>query len=140
MRPKIIVPTYAEFVEMDTTELIAFRVELVDAAQSIQTQLQEAANEGHPDPIWTARSQTALSHMRRGLATIKAELAKRNGSNSPAALTDHIQEAFGALDILRNTLKQANVLFAAVEALLDDDNDNNWARLEDLVQYAEPMD
>jgi hypothetical protein len=140
MRPKIIVPTYAEFVEMDTTELIAFRVELVDAAQSIQTQLQEAETEGNPDPIWTARSQTALSHMRRGLATIKAELAKRNGSNSPAPLTDHIQEAFGALDVLRNTLKQANALFAAVESLLKDDNDNNWARLEDMVQYAEPMD
>jgi Zn-dependent oligopeptidase len=140
MRPKIVVPTYQELIEMDTAELLALRVELIDAASNIETQLQIADTETHPDPIWTARSQTALSHMRRGLATIKAELGRRNGTHTPTTLTSTIQEAFTAIDQLRHTLKQTNELYAAVEALLDDDNDNNWARLENLVQRAEPME
>jgi Zn-dependent oligopeptidase len=140
MRPKIVVPTYQEFTEMDTPELLAFRVELVDAAQNMQAQLQAAAADDDLDPIWTARCNTALSHMRRGLATIKAELAKRNGTHIPAALTATIQEAFTAIDMLRNTLKQTNELYSAVEALLNDDNDDNWARVEALVKNAEPME
>ena len=140
MRPKIVVPTYQELTAMDTPELLAFRVELVDAAQNMQSQLQAAAADDDLDPIWTARCNTALSHMRRGLATIKAELAKRNDIPIPAALTATIQEAFTAIDTLRNTLKQTNELYAAVEALLNDDNDDNWARVEALVHRAEPME
>jgi hypothetical protein len=140
MRPKIIVPTYQELIEMDTAELLTLRVELIDAASNIQTQLQIADTETHPDPIWTARSQTALSHMRRGLATIKAELAKRNGTRLPATFTNHTQDAFQAIDQLRHALKQANELYSAVQALLNDDNDDNWARVEELVQREEPMD
>jgi uncharacterized damage-inducible protein DinB len=133
MRPRITVPSYDELVAMTTPDLLAFRVELAEAAQSIENQLIEAERDGTNDPIWTMRSSTALSHMRRGLATIKAELGRRNGNPQPAPLTDIIQHAFNSLDEIRSALKRANELFAAVQAFTDNDSDDNWARLENLV-------
>lgn len=133
MRARITVPSYDELVAMNTADLIAFRVELADAAQSIENQLIEAERDGTNDPIWTMRSNTALSHMRRGLATIKTELARRNGNNAPAAITDIILNAFNSLDEIRSALKRANELFAAVQAFIDNDTDNNFERMEELV-------
>ena len=141
MRPRIIVPPYETLVEMPTADLLALRVELVDASESIQNQIQHAEHDGTLDPIWAHRSNTALSHMRRGLATIKAELARRNGKNTPAAINTNIQHAFNAIDEIRHALKRSNELYAACQALLEDDSDENWARLEELVNNGnmEPL-
>jgi hypothetical protein len=134
MRPKITVPPYEELINQPTDQLLALRVELVDAAMAIESQLALAKNDSTNDPIWEQRSHAALSHMRRGLATIKAELARREGRtpNQPA-IDPRIDDAFIGVDQIRNTLKAFNQLFVAVQQFVQNDTDENFERLEKLV-------
>lgn len=135
MRPRIVVPPYEDLINMPTDQLLALRVELVDAATSIETQFTEFKNnQTFEDPIWEQRSHAALSHFRRGLATIKAETARREGRTPHQPVIDsRIDDAFVGIDHIRNTLKAFNQLYVAVQQFVEEDNDENFARLEQLV-------
>jgi hypothetical protein len=134
MRPKIVVPPYEELINLPTDQLLALRVELVDAATSIETQLTESKQDGTYDPIWEQRSHAALSHFRRGLATIKAETARREGRTPHQPVIDpRIDDAFISIDQIRTTLKAFNQLYVAVQAFVEEDTDENFERLEQLV-------
>lgn len=134
MRPRIVVPPYEDLINMPTDQLLALRVELVDAATSIETQIAESKNDGTFDPIWEQRSHAALSHFRRGLATIKAETARREGRTPHQPVIDpRIDDAFVGIDHIRNTLKAFNQLYVAVQQFVADDTDENFERLEQLV-------
>lgn len=134
MRPRIVVPPYEDLINMPTDQLLELRVELVDAATSIETQIAESKNDGTYDPIWEQRSHAALSHFRRGLATIKAETARREGHTPhQTVINPRIDDAFIGVDHIRATLKAFNQLYVAVQQFVEEDNDDNFARLEQLV-------
>lgn len=132
-RERVIVPPTEAIQEMSTDDVQQLRIKLVDAAQTIENQIKNAYSAGNPDQEWLIRSQSALSHMRRGLAIIKAVLASR-GVKQQSTAGGNVHDAFVAVDKIRDTLKGFNALLQAVDGLLTDDNDDNWARLEDVYR------
>ncbi len=129
-RERVIVPPTETIQEMETDDILALRIKLVDAAQTIEAQIKNAyAGPVTPEQDWLIRTQSALSHMRRGLAVIKATLASR-GVQQQSTVGGNVHDAFVAVDAIRDTLKGHNALLQAVEAFLEDDNDDNYARLE----------
>lgn len=132
-RERVIVPPTNVIQDMSDEDIMSLRIKLVDAAQTIENQIKTAFSDGTPEQDWLIRSQSALSHMRRGLAVIKATLAAR-GVQQPSKMGGNVHDAFVAVDALRDTLKAYNALLQAVDAFLQDDGDDNWARLEDVYR------
>lgn len=127
---KVIVPSADEIAAMNDDELLRFRTDLTDAKLAIESQLSSAKALGSMDQEWVVRTNGALSHMRRGLALIKAERERRS---LVIKMPDDMNPAFEAIDTLRNVLKAYGALVNAVRTFLDDDNDDNFDALEQLV-------
>jgi len=132
LKDRVIVPPTDAIVAMDDTEIADLRIRLVDAAHAIETQIKQAWATGQPDEDWLVRSTGALAHMRRGLAVIKAEQAKR-GTIPRFHVEADINDAFLAVDTVRQALKAAQTLRDAVKRFIEDDSDDNFAELERLV-------
>jgi len=130
---RVIVPPTDEIVAMTDDELAALRTDLVEAQQLIEAQIASAKAMPVVDSDWLIRSNGALSHMRRGLAVIKAEQTRRNGGRPPGWVPELVQDGFEALDVVRNSLRAYRVLVDAVRAFVEDDSDERFAELERLV-------
>ena len=131
---RVIVPPSEEIVEMTDEELLALRTDLVEAQQMIEAQIATAKSASvSVDSDWLIRSNGALSHMRRGLAVIKAEQTRRNGGRPPGWMPGSVQDAFESVDVIRAALKAYSTLVDAVKAFLEDDSDERFAELERLV-------
>lgn len=140
---RVIVPPNDVILDMTDEQLVELRADLVEAQQLIEVQIAAARSNGPVDADWMIRSNGALAHMRRGLATIKAEQTRRNGGRPPGLAPESVQAGFEALDVIRDMLKthKATVeaherLVDAVKAFLDDDNDDRFAELERLVGHG----
>lgn len=127
---RVIVPPTNVIQDMSNEDIMELRIKLVDAAQTIENQIKTAFSDGTPEQDWLIRSQSALSHMRRGLAVIKATLAAR-GVQQSSKMGGNVHDAFVAVDAIRDALKAYNALLQAVEAFLQDDGDDNFTRLEE---------
>jgi len=131
---RVVVPPSDEIVEMTDDELLALRTDLVEAQQLIEAQITAAKAAPVVDSDWLIRSNGALAHMRRGLATIRAEQTRRNGGRPPGWAPESVQGAFDAVDVLRSALKAYKALVEAVQAFVEDDSDERFAELERLVE------
>lgn len=127
---KVIVPSADEIAAMTDDELLRFRTDLTDAKLAIEAQLSSAKALNSMDQEWFVRSNGALSHMRRGLALIKAERERRS---LVIKMPTDLNPAFTAIDTLRDVLKAHGALVAAVRRFIDDDNDDNFDTLDQLV-------
>jgi len=134
IRQKVVVPSKDDICALDDQGLLSLRVSLVDAAETIRGQIQAAHDAGDPDPEWLGRSRGALSHMQRGLSTIRAELARRDQERSSARLaTPLASSALAELHEVRAVIGAYSVLVEAVREFIDDDTDERYERLVSLV-------
>jgi hypothetical protein len=127
---KVLVPSAAEIKAMPDKDLLQLRADLTDAKLAIESQISIAAATDNKDLDWIVRTNGALSHMRRGLALIKTERERRS---MVTKIPQDLTPAFQAIDQLRDVLKAHAALVTAVRNFLEDDNDNNFDALEQLV-------
>lgn len=127
---KVVVPSAPDIAAMPDKDLLQLRLDLTEAKLAIESQISMAAATDNKDLDWVIRTNGALSHMRRGLAIIKTERERRNMTPK---IPQDLTPAFQAVDELRNVLKAHGALVTAVRNFLDEDTDQNFDTLEQLV-------
>lgn len=134
VRNRVMVPSMEEICALDDEALFSLRILLVDASEAIQGQMQAALDADDASPEWLARSRGALSHMKRGLATIKAELGRRDAARAKARRKrPEVSPAYDGIDALRDVLAAYVELLDAVRAFIDDDSDEAFDVLRALT-------
>jgi len=127
---RLIVPTAEQIASLSDQALNALRDDLTEAKLAIENQIANAVALGDADPDWIVRSNGALTHMRRGLGHIKKERERRQLT---PRMPDDLTPAFQAVDTVREVLKAHGILITAVRRFLDDDTDDNYNTLANLI-------
>lgn len=128
---KVIVPTQEEIQSLSDRALETLRTDLIEAKLAIEHQLSVSHSmDRDDDHEWLIRTNGALTHMRRGLAYVKQERDRRR---VVPKMPDDLNPAFTAIDTLRDVLKAYGALVEAVRTFLEDDSDEHFDLLTQLV-------
>jgi hypothetical protein len=127
------VPTFQDIEDMSYDELVKWQTTLKLRTGSIRSQIFAQTEENE----WSPKARKSLMYCEGALSAVNTRVLLENRRNTTNDAFDvdapGRQVMFDSLKLVKASLETACVMYTAAVNLLEDDNDTNWAALENAV-------